>query len=164
MCFSTTDAWAQTPQVIAPSLGPYGRLDTYCGKGEIPKDPFSIPWIGCFYLSKGRLAIGDFLNHRVEVDVDTDGMEVFIVDNVTVATTRDPATHKLATNLPFVRVGGTEGYLICEEDNSNCARIEVFARNADKSVLFMVTECLPPAYHICVTTQSNWDYEMSRRH
>jgi hypothetical protein len=158
MCFSIIQAQAQTPDVIAPRLGPYGRLDSYCGKDDIPKNPFSIPWIGCFYLEKWRVSIGDFLNHRVEVDVDPDGKEVFIVDNVTVVTTRDPITHKPVTNLPFVRTASTPGYIICEEDNSNCpARIEVFSRNPDKSVLFMVSECLPE-HRLCASTQANWDY------
>lgn len=155
MCIS--EAWAQVPEVIVPNLGPYGRLSSYCGEGEIPKNPFSIPQLGCFYLDKWRVAIGDFLNHRVEVDVDPDGKEVFIVDDVTVVTTRDPTTHKPVTNLPFIKPGGTPGVTICEEDGSACpTRIEVFSRNPDKSVLFMVSECLPE-HRLCASTQAGWD-------
>jgi hypothetical protein len=151
-------------QVIAPSLGSYGRVDSYCGKEEITKDISKIPWIGCFYLSEGRSAAGEFLGHHVEVKVNINGEEDFTVDGTPVSVVHDKNISKSGTNLPFVHISGTAGYWICEGTDPGCpSKIEVFWRTPDKSILFEVVECLPPNYKECVSTQPNWDYLVSRR-
>ena len=152
-------------QVFAPSLGPYGRLDSYCGTGRIPQDVATIPWIGCVYLSAGHGARGTFWNHNVEIAVGADGREAFTVDGTSITETHSPQRTASGTNMPFVRVGGVDGYWICQgTSGAACpSDITIFSRNPDKSVLFMVSECLAPTYHLCVTTRENWNYEKSRQ-
>jgi hypothetical protein len=148
-------------QDTAPShLGVYGATNTYCGKGAVPQNIETIPLIGCFRLSAGHGAIGEFSGHTVKVTVDGAGHEVFTVDGVLIGETGG------RPELPFVRpAGGGAGYAICQNANSpSCpANITVFSRNPDQSVLFVVAECLAPTNHVCVTTQINWDYEKSRQ-
>jgi hypothetical protein len=150
----------------ASPLGVYGQTSTYCGSGAIPQNAATIPWIGCFSLSAGHRATGTFSNHNVDVSVDIAGNEVFSVDGtVVVEKTRDPPRHGRETNIPYVHPDGVDGYSICpDESPGSCpSHIDVFSRNADKSVLFMVAECFPPLYRSCVLTQKNWDFETSRQ-
>lgn len=146
-------------------LGVYSKTSTYCGKEAIPQNPLTIPQVGCFHLSSRHTASGTFSTHRVEVSVDDTGNEVFKVDGTLVSDTRNTAS---GTNLAYVGAGGVAGYRFCEgpaDRNTGCpARISIYSRDADKSVLFMVSECLAPQYHLCVLTQENWDYERSRQH
>jgi hypothetical protein len=148
-------------------LGVYGKLSTYCGKQVIPRDPSAIPEFGCFYLSAGRGAKGTFATHRVEISVDGAGKEAFKVDGTLVVDTHDTATW---TNLPYVMAGGAAGYSICEGPTDRISglgcpsTIEVWSRNPDKTILFLVSECLPPEYRQCVVSQAGWDYAKSRRH
>jgi hypothetical protein len=148
-------------QDTTPSpLGVYGATSTYCGKGVVPKNGKTIPLIGCFQLSAGHSAIGEFSGHTVKVTVDGAGHEAFTVDGKLIGEMAGRPT------LPFVRpAGGGAGYAICQNASSpSCpANITVFARNPDGSVLFVVAECLAPTNHVCVTTQENWDYEKSRQ-
>jgi len=153
-------------QVTLPSrLGVYGKLSAYCGTEEIVRNIQTIPAIGCFSLSAGHGAVGTFASHRVEVSVDDAGNEVFKVDGALLVETHDNAS---GTQLPYVGVGGVAGYRFCEgptDRNTGCpASITIFSRNSDKTILFMVSQCFPPEYHLCVTTQQNWDFEKSRRH
>jgi len=71
------------------------------------------------------------------------------------------------TNLPYVSEGGVAGYLFSKEaedrNSPHPSHIEIYSRNPDKSILFMVVECLPPNSRLCVTTQKNWDFEKSRQ-
>lgn len=144
-------------------LGVYGRLETFCGNGEIPRDIDSIPKFGCFYLSPGHSAIGTFSNHRVEVSVDVAGREMFDVDDILVANARKPQRTASGTNLPYVYARSVAGFSFCENATGpSCpSSITVLLRTGDKTVLFMVGECFPPTYHVCVDTQENWDYEVS---
>jgi hypothetical protein len=157
---------AQTPKVIAPSLGAYGRLDTYCGAGEIPHDPAEIPLIGCFYLSREHKTTGMIQSHRVEVSVNDAGEEVFSVDGTYVYEINGPQAPPSHTNLPYIRPQGGAGYGICENDATNYCPMDiaVFARNPDKSVLFTVAECMPPDNRLCVLSKANWDAERERLH
>ena len=145
-------------------LGPYGKTSTFCGAGAIPRDQPGIPRIGCFYLSHGHQAAGTIATHLIELSVDDAGVESFKVDGRLVTDTRDTATW---TNLPYVSAAGVEGYLICEgptDRNRGCpASVTVFSRDPDHSVLFVVSNCFPPEYRVCVSTQANLDYERSRR-
>jgi hypothetical protein len=121
--------------------------------------------VGCFYLSAGHQALGTFATHLVEVAVDATGAEVFKVDGHVVVEMHGTPT---STNLPFVKAGGVAGYSICKGEAgrySGCpSSITIFSRDPDKVVLFVVSECLPPKYSLCVTTQENWDYEKARLH
>jgi hypothetical protein len=155
--------FAATIIIIGGLFPPHQATGSYlllCGQETIPRDVMTIPWIGCFSLSAGHSAIDTFSNQKVEVAVDAAGQETFTV-NGTAITIRDP----LATNLPYVRRSPL-GYAICPDDaksDSSCpSRIEVFFRNADKSILFVVSECLPPSNQVCAMTQKNWDFEQSR--
>jgi len=145
-------------------LGPYGKRSSYCGSKAVPRDISTIPFIGCFYLSAGHSAQGTLSKHQIDLSVDTAGNEVFKVDGIVITDTQDTASE---TNLAYVGRGAA-GYTFCEgptDRNTMCpADITIFSRNADKSVLFLVSECLAPQYRICVTTPENWDYENSRRH
>lgn len=156
---------AQAQQPGESHLGAYRRTSTYCGGAMIPRNQPTIPQVGCFYLSAGHRATGTVARHLIEVSVDDAGTEIFKVDGQRITDTRDIASR---TNLPFVKAGGVAGYSICEgptDRNSGCpSSITIFSRGPDKSVLFVVAKCLPPEYHLCVTTQANWDYEKSRRH
>jgi hypothetical protein len=155
--FLSRPAAAQDP-VASPSNAYRG----ICGDEQILQNPATIPWIGCFYLSEGRSAAGTFLNQHVEIAVDSAGHEVFTVDGTVVTKAVDPQQ----TNLPFVRVGAS-GYVFCRNEPSDpCpTHIDVFSRNPDKSILFVVSECLPPRNreHICALSQKNWDFEKSRQ-
>lgn len=162
--------WLLATQVPASDpadspLGVYGKTSTFCGPEAIQRDPQTIPQIGCFYLSAGHGATGTFATHRVELSVDGAGREVFKVDGTHITDTRDTATW---TNLPYVSVGGVAGYSICEgptDRNSGCpSKINIFSRDPDKAVMFLVSQCLPPDFHLCVSTQANLDYAKSRRH
>jgi hypothetical protein len=148
-----------------PHLGAYGKASTYCGADAAPRNEPSIPQVGCFYLSAGHRATGTFATHLVEVTVNTAGAEIFKVDGHVVVETQGTAT---STNLPYVKVGGVAGYSICKGQTdraSGCpSSITVFSRDPDKVVLFVVSECLPPKYSLCVTTQENWDYEKAHLH
>lgn len=146
-------------------LGPYGRISSFCGPGIIPRDEATFPFTGCFFLSSGHVATRILATHRITVSVDTAGHEVFAADGVTVMEDRGTAS---GTNLAFVGISGEAGYRFCAgptDRNIRCpARVTVFSRSADKSILFMVSECLPPQYDVCVSTQNNWDHEKSRQH
>jgi hypothetical protein len=146
-------------------LGSYSRLSTYCGVKTIPRNEVAIPLIGCFYLSPAHKAKGALATHRVALSVDSGGNEIFEVDGVTIMDDRGTAS---GTNLPFVGAGGVEGYRFCEvatDRNTGCpANITIFSHNPDKTVLFMVSECLPPKYYVCVSTQENLDYEKTHPH
>jgi hypothetical protein len=137
--------------------GPYALL---CGDDPIPRDAPTIPWIGCFYLSAGHSATGTFANQKVEVSVDATGNEVFTVNGTVVTINRGSQP----TNVPSVRPTGA-GYAFCTDATSdNCpAGITVHSRNADKSVFFVVSECLPPRNreHVCVMKQKDWDFAKS---
>jgi hypothetical protein len=148
-----------------PQLGSYGRLKTYCGKLPISVDPRSIPQFGCFVLSPGHAAKGAFFGHQVTVAVDASGQELFTADGIVVEETKDSSKPQAQrTNVPFVHNQGTAGYTFCQRptDNFCPAHITVFERNPNKTILFTVSECLPPTYQTCVMTQENWDYEVSR--
>ncbi len=155
---------ASADETLPPNLGVYGKLSSYCGTKEIGRNIQTIPEIGCFYISVGHVAVGTVASHRVELSVDHTGNEIFKVDGALVVETHDTAS---GTQLPYVGVGGVAGYRFCEgptDRNTFCpVSITVFSRNSDKTILFMVSECLPPDYHACVTTKENWDYERSRR-
>jgi len=149
---------------MSSPLGRYDSISEYCGAEAIPKDTISIPWIGCFYLSVGHRAIGKLANQNVEVAVDGTGREVFTVDGTPIAHVlgqQDPGK----TTSPYVHLAGA-GYSFCEDVSfiSCPAMIAVYSRNPDRSVLFMVSECFPPAYHICATTQTGWDFEKRLQH
>jgi hypothetical protein len=151
-------AIAQNP--TSSHLGVYGMTSTYCGKGAVPQNVKTIPLIGCFRLSAGHEASGKFSGQMVKVVVDGAGHETFAVDGSLIGEMGG------RPSLPFVRpAGGGAGYAICQDASSrSCpSNITVFSRNADRSVLFMVMECLPPTNHVCATTQENWDYEKSRQ-
>lgn len=131
-----------------------------CGDDPISRDASTIPWIGCFYLSAGHSATGTFANQKVEVSVDAAGNDIFKVNGTVVTRTRDPQ----GTNVPYVRPTGS-GYSVCPDATSdNCSSgIDVHSHNADKTVLFVVSECLPPRNreHVCVLKQKDWDFENS---
>lgn len=133
--------WQQAAAQSSNS-SPAGSYALLCGDDPIPRDAPTIPWIGCFYLSAGHSATGTFANQKVEVAVDAAGHEVF-------------------------KVNGTvqSGRRICPDTApDNCpSGIDVQSRNADKSVLFTVSECFPPRNreHVCVMTQKAWDFEKS---
>lgn len=103
--------------------------------------------------------------HRVEVSLDNAGNEAFKVDGALITDTGNTAS---GTNLAYVGAGGVAGYRFCEgptDRNNGCpASITIYSRAADKSVLFMVSQCMGPKYRVCVLTQENWDYEKSRQH
>ncbi len=155
---------AKEQDSVAPSLGPYGSISTYCGKKGLPRNITNIPWIGCFYLSAGHTATGTLSNQHVEVTVDATGNELFTVNGTVVTNIGGPQRPESGTNVPVARVGGVAGYWICQDaSRASCsADITIFGRYPDKSVLFMVSECLPPTHHICVLDQENWDFEMAR--
>jgi hypothetical protein len=156
---------AQAEQPGASHLGAYGKTSTYCGAEAIPRNQPTIPQVGCFYLSAGHRAIGTFATHSVEISIDDTGAAIFIVDGQRISESHDTASW---TNLPYVTAGGVAGSSICEKPtNRNAAcpsRITIFSKDPDKAILFSVSACLPPQYHLCVTTQANWDYEKSRVH
>jgi hypothetical protein len=147
-------------------LGSYGQLSTYCGHAPIPADATLVPQIGCFTLSPGRSAQGTLAGHLVKVSVDVRGQEVFAVDGTVVVETYDRKRQPSRfTNLAFVHTQGVAGYGICEvatNDGWCPTHITVFGTRPDKSILFVVSECLAPGYRVCVTTQENWDYELSK--
>jgi len=153
---------AQAP----PSFAPYLSVKTFCGKDPIPQNIAAIPWIGCFSLSAGHSATGTFSNQHVDVAVDASGQEIFTVNGTVVVDKNDFAQHIRETNLPYVRLEGTAGYSICPDTatgSENCpSSINIYSRNPDKSVIFMVSECVPPLYHACAMTQDGWDYQKSR--
>lgn len=140
-----------------PMTGTLGS--TYCRNHPIQHDNPSIPWIGCFYLSAGHHAEGTFSSHHVEAGVDPTGSEIFIVDGTVV----EAQTTESHTNLPFVRLDPV-GYEFCEDSTSTSCptQIAVFSRDSDKSILFLVSECFRPKYQYCVTSQEEWDSEVSR--
>jgi hypothetical protein len=146
-------------------LGVYSKPSTFCGGGTIAQNPTTIPQIGCFHLSSGHAASGTFSMHRVEVSLDNAGNEAFKVDGALITDTGNTAS---GTNLAYVGAGGVAGYRFCEgptDRNNGCpASITIYSRAADKSVLFMVSQCMGPKYRVCVLTQENWDYEKSRQH
>jgi hypothetical protein len=150
---------------IVAGLGRYGKLSTYCGVGQIPMNPSAIKRFGCFYLSPEHSTIGTFADHRVEAAVGANGREVFAVDGTLVQDVERRKQEASGTNLPFVYRGGVDGYRICHgASGDGCATdIMVFSRNSDKSVLFVVDECLPPSFNVCVQSQESWDYQMSLR-
>jgi hypothetical protein len=152
---------AQTPSLLAPYLS----VRTYCGKDPIPQNIATMPWIGCFSLSAGHSATGTFSNQNVEVAVDAGGQEIFTVNGTVVVEKNDPQRRVRGTNLSYVHVEGVAGFSICPDTAGpeNCpSSINIYSRNPDKSVIFMVSECLPPQYHLCVLSQENWDYQKTR--
>jgi hypothetical protein len=114
-------------------------------------------------LSSGHKATGAFSGHNVEVGVGPDGTEEFRVDGVLVEDKIGVNKTPSGTNLPYVHSGGVAGFSFCSDSNSaQCpSSITVHSRNNDKTILFSITECLPPDYHRCVGNQANWDYEIS---
>ena len=154
--------------VVEPSLaqepsplGVYRAATTYCGLDPIRQDPAILPEIGCFVLSPGHVAKGTFSGHAVEVSVAPTGEETFNVDGTQIRSFFDQTKNpSVFTNLRFVRpAGGGSGYAVCLDDGRNCpSSINVFSRNADKTVLFTVSECLPPAYLACAISRENWNY------
>jgi hypothetical protein len=153
-------AKAQSP----PSrLSAYGSINTYCGRDPVLQNADIIPWIGCFLLSAGHSATGMFSSHHVDLAVDATGQEIFAVDGTSIADIVGPQRSKSGTNLPFVHAGMGHSFCKDEADGPCPSQIIALSRNPDKSVLFMVLECLPPENHVCVTTQENWTYENSRR-
>jgi hypothetical protein len=158
-------AAAASPHAQDSNLGNYGQPSTYCGHAPIPVNGTSIPQIGCFVLSSGRSAQGTLAGHLVNVSVDAKGQEVFAVDGTVVVETFEPKKQPSRfTNLPFVHTRGVAGYGICQvaTDDACPVNITVFDRRPDKTILFVVSECLAPGYRVCVSTQENWDYELSR--
>jgi hypothetical protein len=158
------NAHAQNPPL--PALGAYGRLDTWCGHDTIPRDMAAIPSFGCFILSPRHSAIGTFAGHQIEVSVDEKGRAVFKADNTVVLEIDDKQKNPARfTNIPYVHPMSVTGYSFCQDTTSNLcsSKITVFANNPDKTVLFIVSRCLPPDDHVCVDRQENWDYEVSRR-
>jgi len=149
----------------APRLPYYARANSYCGKGPIENNPVTIPQIGCFLLSTGHSANANFSTHHIEVAVDDSGMEVLKADGSLIKRTNGTPTQ---TNLDYVKDSGS-GIAVCASKSDmetihRCpAAITVFKRNSDKSILFMVSECLPPEYGLCFLDQENLDYERSRR-
>jgi hypothetical protein len=142
------------------SAAPAGRYALLCGDDPIPRDAPTIPWIGCFSLSAGHSATGTLANQKVEVSVDATGNEVFTVNGTVVTINRGSQP----TNVSSVRPTGS-GYAFCTDAAAdNCpAGITVHSRNADKSVFFVVSECLPPRgrEHVCVMKQKDWDFAKS---
>jgi hypothetical protein len=155
-------AWLALQGVGKPRLNVYGHENAFCDEGPISKDPAAIPWIGCFSLSAGHRAKGEFYGQHMEVAVGLAGYEVFTV-NGTLAAGEYDSNFQQRVVPPFFRVGN--GYAFCRDAAStDCPTlINVFSRNSDKSVLFMVAECLPPKNHICVLNRKNWNYENSHR-
>jgi len=136
-------------QNMAPSpLGSYARLNTYCGDQPIPKDNTAIPQFGCFLLSAGHAAEGNFSGHRVEVTVGLTGDEIVLVDGTALSYLQDRNRRPPSfTNLDYVLpTGGDSGFRFCSDgSHTYCpSGITVFSRNSDKSVLFSMSECLPP--------------------
>jgi hypothetical protein len=150
---------------LAPDLAPYASISNWCGRATISQNVTEVPWIGCFILSAGHSATRTFSNHRVGVAVDMAGQDVFTVDGTVVTTSTAPKRLPSETNLPFIHETGA-GYVFCEDGAGRSCPFEItiFERNPDRSVLFVVDECLPPGYSVCVSTQENWDYETARRH
>jgi hypothetical protein len=148
-----------------PELGRYGQLSEYCGQAPISVNAPVLPQIGCFVLSSGHYVQGAIVGHQVNVSVDANGQEVFAVDGTIVTEMFDQtrAPHRF-TNLPFVHLGGIAGFTFCQRatDDWCPTRIDVFNRRPDKSILFMVVQCVPPNYRTCVTTKENWNFELSR--
>ena len=158
-------AASDSPHAQDSKLGSYSQPTTYCGNGPIPVNAASIPQIGCFILSPGRSAQGTLAGHLVNVSVDAKGQEAFAVDGTVVVETYDPKRQPSRfTNVAFVHTQGVAGYGICQvaTDDGCPVNITVFGTRPDKSILFVVNECLPPGYRVCVSTQENWDYELSR--
>ena len=146
-------------------LGSYANLSTYCGHDPIQTDPATIPEFGCFRLTSKHTASATISTHVVQVGVGDDGNEFFSADGIQIEEVPDPSRkppHKI--NLPFVNEASS-GYGFCENDATGYCpvHITVFSRDPDKSVLFMVSHCLPPNNQVCVSTKRNWDYEMSKR-
>ena len=158
------NAHAQNPPLSA--LSPYGRLSTWCGRNPIPREVVTLPSIGCFVLSPAHSASGEIAGHRVEVGVDENGQDVFTADGTVVTAIYDPQQHPPRfSNLPYAHTMGGDGFAFClGSTNLSCpSTIEVFSRNPDKTVLFIVSNCLPPDYRVCVNTQESWNYETSKR-
>jgi hypothetical protein len=163
LAFSTTraDDGAESP------LGSYRKVETYCGAGAVAANPTTIPQFGCFLMSFGHVAEGVIADHHVRVIVDKNGQEAFEVNGITVSAIDEPnARRSHSTNVPTVHVAGVAGYNFClGTTNDLCpASITIYARNDDKTILFMVSECLPPNYHTCVLPKEGWDYLASRLH
>jgi phosphotransferase system glucose/maltose/N-acetylglucosamine-specific IIC component len=163
-CFFLQEAKGQNSY---PShLGSYGKISTYCGEGPLNQNPPAIPKIGCFLLSPGHRATAEISTHYVEVSVDDADNAVFKADGILITLRNGTPTQ---TNLPYINNAGS-GFAFCsgKTDIMKIPRcpsgITVFSRAADKSILFMVSVCLPPDYNRCVLTQKNLDYEMSRGH
>jgi hypothetical protein len=148
-------------QTLSPDLAPYAAIENWCGRGEIPLNPTTIPWIGCFHLSAGRDVAGEFLNHHVVIKIGDDGKRVLAVDGTVIYSDNTPAQEHI---LPFM-ISNSDGYGICEgTSTTKChSYIGPFKKLPDKSIIFVTTECLPPGYWVCVTTQANWDYEEKTR-
>lgn len=143
-------------RVKASPLGAYGQLSTYCGNGAIPRDPVSIPALGCFYLSANQSASGDFVGHRIRLTVDALGSETYAVDGTTIL-----STGIRSTNVADVKPSSS-GYALCLPDGDKCPiRLDVFSRNPDHTVLFTVSQCAPPQYKVCAITPENYEYAKS---
>jgi hypothetical protein len=156
-------AEAEAQSLWSPPLSVYASPKTYCGDAGIPQNVAAIPWIGCFSLSAGHAATGTLSGQHA---VDANGDEDFTVNGTSVVYQRGPQRPASGTNLPLVHTMGVAGYSFCKDATDiRCpSSITVFSRNPDKSVLFMVAECLPPTHKMCVLTQQTWDYYMSRLH
>jgi hypothetical protein len=114
-------------------------------------------------LITGHSAKGNFSGHQIEVSVGPTGMEAFKADGMAVMSMFDRTKRpSVFTNLNYVRPsGGSSGYAICLDGSGCPSDITVFSRNSDKTVLFLVSECVPPDYHRCETTQENWNFVIS---
>lgn len=142
-------------------LGAYGSPSTYCGEGSIPQNPPNLPWIGCFVLSAGHTATGDFGGHHVEVSVDQSGLETFRVDGVTVEDRDTAEGHRRGTNLNLIDVQPSlSGYAFgCNRSHGCATKIDVFDRRPDKSVLWTVSQCGPPRIlNICALSRESYGY------
>jgi hypothetical protein len=118
-------------------------------------------------MSPGHSAAGTIAGHHVQVSVDESGTESFVVDEQNVSHVFGRGGPPSGTNLPDVRgAGGDAGYAFCNSNiASDCpSQITVFSRNADKTVLLIAVECLPPDNHLCVNTKEMWDYQNARSH
>ncbi len=146
---------ASLPKHAQAQLSVWGKAGTYCGQKLVPLNPTKLPSLGCFQLSSGHSAKGIFAGNKIDLSITEQGQEVVKANGV-VVTNSGGST---------VRLGGA-GYLFCSVAASptnpfpsSCAtQIDVFSRNPDKSVLFIVSECVLPQYQVCASDQDNLDF------
>lgn len=113
------------------------RWQILCGSQGMLTDVTQIPSIGCFRLSVGQSAVGDFAGHRLTVSVDSQG-EACRVDGA-----------------PFNCSGCIDG------SRDGCpAMLEVHSREQNGVVNFVVSRKF--AERSYVTNQENLDFEQKR--